>query len=233
MVSARPPAHFVPRVGEGIYTLPDAALILNLPLSRLRSWVGGYVESAGDSSPTGLLATCGRGSRRAFNFHVLIEAYTVYQLRGLGVTLQRIRTARNVLAKTLGSPHPFASRGILAQGGKVLFDLGTERPGALLRLDATQQTEFRGIISPFCQELDFEKDTQLANRYWPMGRDCNIVIDPRVSFGRPVIADTGITVESISALVESGESPINIAAQFDIPISAVTEADLFIRRMAA
>lgn len=231
-MTAPPPLHILPRVGEGIYTLPDAALILNLPLSRLRSWVGGYLEVAG-SPPPGMLATCGRGTQRAFNFHVLIEAYTVYQLRELGVTMQRIRQAREVLAKTLGSPYPFASKGILAQGGKVLFDIRKERPGALLNLDASHQTEFQQVISPFCKELDFEKDNQLANRYWPMGRSSSIVIDPRISFGRPVIADTGITVETLSALVEGGESPADISAQFDVPISAVIEADRFIRRVAA
>lgn len=222
-----------PRLGEGVYTLPDAALILRLPLSRLRAWVGGYLDVVG-STPPGMLATWGRGRQRAFNFHVLIEAYTVYTLRQLGVTMARVRTAREILAARLQASYPFASRGILAQGGKVLFDPGVDAPGGIIHLASGQQAEFRDIIFPFCNELDFTRETGLAERFWPLGRDSHIVIDPRVSFGRPVIVRTGITVESIAGLVAAGEAAENVAAQFDIPIEAVLEAGRFVRpRVAA
>lgn len=176
-----------------------------------------------------MLATWGRGRQRAFNFHVLIEAYTVYTLRKLRVTMPRIRTAREILATRLSSAYPFASRGILAQGGKVLFDPGADTPGGIIHLAPGQQAEFREIISPFCKELDFAGETGLAERFWPLGRDSHIVIDPRISFGRPVIVKTGITVESISSLVAGGEAAQNVAAQFDIPLAAVLEADRFVR----
>jgi uncharacterized protein (DUF433 family) len=221
-----------PRLGEGVYTLPDAALILRLPLSRLRAWVGGYLNVAG-SPPPGILDTWGRGRQRAFNFHVLIEAYSVYTLRKLGVTMPRIRAAREILAERLSSAFPFASQGILAQGGKVLFDPGSDSPGGIIHLAPGQQTEFREIISPFCKELDFARETGLAERFWPLGRDSHIVIDPRVSFGRPVIVKTAITVESISSLAAGGEAAENIAAQFDIPLAAVLEADRFARPTVA
>lgn len=216
-----------PRLGEGVYTLPDAALILRLPLGRLRAWVGGYLDIVG-SPPPGMLATWGRGRQRAFNFHVLIEAYTVYTLRKLGVTMPRIRTAREILAARLSATYPFACRGILAQGGKVLFDPGSEIPGGIIHLAPGQQAEFREIISPFCEELDFARETGLAERFWPLGRDSHIVIDPRISFGRPVIVETGITVESVYSLVAGGEAAENVAAQFDIPLAAVLEAVSFI-----
>ncbi len=161
-----------PRLGEGVYTLPDAALILRLPLTRLRHWVGGYFD-AGYVEDDGFLATWGRGRARGFNFLVLIEAYTVYNLRRLGVSTQRIRVAREILGKHLETAHPFAARGILASGGRVLFDLEASAPGALLQLSPGKQTELRDIIEPFCDRLDFDPSTKLTERFWPCGREAH------------------------------------------------------------
>jgi len=221
-----------PRLGEGVYTLPDAALILRLPLTRLRHWVGGYFD-AGDVEDDGFLATWGRGRGRGFNFLVLIEAYTVYHLRLLGVSLQRIRVAREILGKHLETPHPFAARGILASGGRVLFDLEASAPGALLQLSPGKQTELRDIIEPFCTRLDFDPSTRLADRFWPCGRGAHIVVDPRRSFGRPTITGTSITAEVLADLVDAGEAPTDVAAQYDVPVPAVEEAHRFIHQLAA
>ena len=221
-----------PRVGEGVYTLPDAALILRLPLTRLRHWVGGYFD-AGDVEDEGFLASWGSGRARGFNFLVLIEAYSVYNLRRLGVSLQRIRVAREILGKHLDTAHPFAARGILASGGRVLFDLGDGEPGAVLQFSPGKQTELRDIIEPFCTRLDFDHSTKLAERFWPCGREAHIVVDPRRSFGRPTINGTSITAEVLSDLVDAGEAPTDVAAQYDVPVPAVEEAHRFIHQLAA
>jgi uncharacterized protein (DUF433 family) len=86
--------------------------------------------------------------------------------------------------------------------------------------------------APRCRHA-IAQETGLAERFWPLGRDSHIVIDPRVSFGRPVIVKTAITVESISSLAAGGEAAENIAAQFDIPLAAVLEADRFARPTVA
>lgn len=224
-----------PRLGEGVYTLPDAALILRLPLTCLRRWVGGYFD-AGTAESDGFLATWGSGRTRGFNFLVLIEAYTVYNLRRLGVSLQKIRVAREILGSHLNTPHPFAARGILSDGGQVLFDLGEitpGAPGALLQLSRGKQTELRDIIEPFCTRLDFDPSSKLAQRFWPCGKDAHIVVDPRRSFGRPIIEGTNITAEALSDLLDAGESPADVAAQYEIPRSAVEEAHRFVHQLAA
>ena len=226
------PNPLAPAIGEGVYTLPDAALILRLPLPRLRHWVGGYF-AASEAGGDGFLATWGSGRGRGFNFLVLIEAYTVYNLRRLGVSLQRIRVAREILSKHLQTPHPFAARGILASGGQVLFDLEETAPGALLQLSRGKQTELKEIIEPFCTRLDFDQSTKLAERFWPCGRETRIVVDPRRAFGRPIINGTSITAEVLAALVDAGETPADVAAQYDVPALAVEEAHHFIHAQAA
>lgn len=220
-----------PSLGQGVYTLPDAALILGLPLTRLRSWVGGYIESTAEDVP--MLATWGKGRGRGFNFHVLVEAYTVYNLRQLGVSLQKIRTAREVLSGYLKTPHPFAAHGILASGGKVLFDLPDSFPKAALNLNLGKQTELSDIIEPFCKRLDFNEATLLAERFWPRGHHSHIVVDPQHAFGRPIIEGTNITVEALADLVDAGEDKSNIASQYSLPLSAVEESHDFIHQLAA
>ena len=228
MITASQP--IAPRIGEGVYTLPDAALILRLPLTRLRHWIGGYLE---DREEEPFLAAWGSGRSRGFNFLVLIEAYTVYNLRQLGVSLQRIRLAREILAEHLGTPHPFAARGILASGGRVLFELDNTAPGAVLQLNPGKQTELRDIIKPFCTRLDFDQSTKLAQRFWPCGRDSHIVVDPHHGFGRPTISGTNITVETLADLIDAGEPPADVAVQYDVPVPAVEESHRFIHQLAA
>lgn len=221
-----------PRIGEGIYTLPDAALILRLPLTRLRHWVGSYFES-GEAENEEFLSSWGSGRSRGFNFLVLIEAYTVFNLRKLGVSLQRIRTARRILGQHLETPHPFAVRGILASGGQVLFDLEQGAPAAVLNLSPGKQMELRDVIAPFCTRIDFDQSTMLAERFWPLGREAHIEVDPRRSFGRPVITGTNTTAEALADLVDAGELPADVAAQYDVPVPAVKEAHQFIHQLAA
>jgi uncharacterized protein (DUF433 family) len=220
-----------PRLGGGVYTLPDAAMILRLPLSRLRSWVGAYLESVNEHVP--ILQSWGTGRNRGFNFHVLIEAYTVYSLRKLGVSLQKIRIARDTLGEFRKTSYPFAVQGILGGGGKVLFDLQDTSPQAILNLDKGKQLEFAQIIEPFYTRLDFNDASLLAERFWPLGRNSNIVVDPHHAFGRPVIFGTNLTAETLADLVDAGEEKIDIAAQYDISIFAVQEAHDFIHLMAA
>lgn len=220
-----------PRIGCGVYTLPDAALILRLPLTRLHSWVGSYIASLNDAVP--ILQSWGDGHSRGFNFFVLVEAYTVFSLRNLGASLQRIRSAREVLAEHLDTPYPFAAQGILGSRGKVFFDLQGSNPQALLHLDRGKQLEFGAIIESFCTRIDFNNATLLAERFWPLGHNSSIVVDPRHAFGRPVISGTNITAEALSDLLDAGEASSDVASQYNIPVSAVKEAHAFMHQLAA
>jgi hypothetical protein len=71
----------------GVYTLPDAARLLGLPLPRLRLWVLG--RDAAEA-----LGHRGTGKDRTFDFYTLIELFTIGQLRAQGLSWPTLRKAR-------------------------------------------------------------------------------------------------------------------------------------------
>ena len=222
-------------LAEGAYTLPDAAQLLGIPLTRLRLWVGGVLWQGDDSEKSrhytaGKFHTKGEGRDKHLNFFTLIELFTIAKLREYGVSMATARRARNELAKRFETPYPFALRGLLTGGKKLLKELGNE---VLLELDTDGQTAFASVLKPFCHQLDFDSSTQLASRFYPEGRESVVVVDPRHAFGRPVIVGTNITTECLGQLLRGGENAEEIAQDFRLDISKVNEAWRFEQKRAA
>ena len=217
-------------LGEGVYTIPDASRILHLEQKKLRRWIKGYWKCVeGVRSPlTAPLVTEGvwdeRGSR-ALNFCALIEVRVFAVLREEGIPLQRIRRAHEELRQRLKTTHPFARQEIISDGRNILTALdsvGGEK--ILVNLTMSSQIELGHIVEQFCHNLDFGRKTQIAERYWPLGKDRSVVVDPHHSFGRPTVSGTNICTEVVAALASSGESEQSISALYGIPIATVRDA---------
>lgn len=214
----------------GVYLIPDAARILRLPAGSLRSWVSGRSHHDTTCFPAGGMESEGKGRDRHFGFLTLVELYLVAQLRQRGVSMAAIRAARDELSQRHKTCHPFALGGLLCSGKRLLHELGD---GVLLELGTKGQTAFEKILQPFCDRLEFDKATTLARRFFPMGRDCPIVVDPRHAFGRPAIEGTNVTTEAIMSLIRGGETVEDIADSLDITPEAVQAAKAFELRKAA
>src|SRR5438093_136641 len=53
-----------------------------------------------------------------------------------------------------------------------------------------QQLISAHVFEPYLKEVDFSPLSSLAERWWPLGRDVPVVLDPRIAFGAPVVAGT-------------------------------------------
>jgi uncharacterized protein (DUF433 family) len=177
-----------------------------------------------------MLSSRGEGREKTFSFHTLIEIYVIAQLRKHRVTMATLRKARQELADRFQSPHPFALEGLLVSGPCLLKELGNQ---TLLELGSGGQTGFEEVIAPFCERLDFDQASRLAQRFYPEGREKSVVVDPHHAFGRPVIEGTNITTEAIASLVRGGENPGDVAANFGLEVRQVEEAWAFEQRVAA
>jgi uncharacterized protein (DUF433 family) len=74
-----------------------------------------------------------------------------------------------------------------------------------------------------------------SNQAYPFTRDTKadaapasdprvVVMNPTISFGRPVIAGTGIPVSSIYGRYKAGDSVAELAKDFTLEVSAIKEA---------
>lgn len=220
-------------LSTGIYTLPDTARILGLSLPKLRRWLknseAGVVEDAPARYGITAFGIEGTGSEKHMDFLSLIELYTVVRLRELRVSFTTIQRAREDLAKRLKVKHPFATQTLFVDGAKLL----TENDNLHYELGTNGQITIRKILEPFWERVDFETTTLLAEQFHPQGRDKHVVVDPRRSFGRPVVSDTSITTEALASLYRGGESVEALTQQFDLNVDEVRDALEFEHCIAA
>jgi len=207
-------------IGTGIYTVPEAARILELSPQKVgqcmrRYWEFDFLNDYKDSDAP---YTHGSGRDRVFNFYTLIELITVSTFRELNVTFPKIKKAHRIAARVLKTQYPFAKKVFMTDGEKIIHNCDEITS---LILNEQKQLAFREIIEPFCNKIDFDEVHQIAQRYWPMGRNRNILIDPEHRFGEPVIKGTNISVAMINSLIEAGESKSFIAEEYNISEEAV------------
>ncbi len=207
----------VPKLGEGIFLTSDVAHILQLPYHKVRNLMRNYWSGHqfGDSK------------NKAINFFALIEFYTYYKLRELGVSATEIKKAHTILAKDLCVSYPFALSGIKTDGSKVWY----ERLGSLVKVDGKMQLTIKEFILEFLHMIEFDKN-HIAERFYPLKNSKLIVVDPKHQFGQPTITGRNITTSAIRKLYEGGESIKNIANLYDIKYSQVSDALNYYKRTA-
>lgn len=214
-------------VGTGIYTLPDIANILHLPAGKVRRWMHEYWHLRFSSSAESEFSY-GSGKELVTNFLTLIEFFTFYQLRQEGVSAQKIVKAHQVLAKTFRTKYPFAKSNLLTDGKQILFD---GEVGNIIKADETLQITIKEVIEPFCKKVEFNED-DIVKRFYPMGKDHSIVIDPKRQFGQPVIDNTNVLVETVYNLHCGGESVETIISLYAITVDQVNDAINYYHRAA-
>ena len=224
-----PTATIEPQLGKGIYSIPDAAVILDMPVSKVRRWVKKYweLEFLKDVDEG---YTWGESREKAFHFLTLIEIIAVDSFREIGVSFPKIKLAHSKLSELLDTKYPFAHAELMTDGKSIFYKL---LESSLLEVDEKQQLSFTDLVAPYCKKIDFQDKTQLAERYWPLGKDHQIVVDPHHSFGQPVIKGTNTTVETIYSMLNAGDSPEFVASIFDLNLNAVKDVMSFMMRNAA
>jgi uncharacterized protein (DUF433 family) len=229
------PREATTRLSSGVYTIPDAAKLLQINRQLLRRWLTGYpVDPARLEDPCcpgpGAMKSRGLGRDRHFGFLTLIEIFTAYHLRTQGFSMHQLRLFRNELAHRFDTEFPFALRGLLTSGRKLLKEMGNE---ALLEVASGGQTAFEQVLGPFCEKIEFDSDSNLAVRFFPKGRQSSIVVDPKHAFGQPVIAGTNLTTAALASRLRGGESDSDLANDFDITEQQVREVRDFELALAA
>lgn len=228
----------------GIYTRADAARLLGVTPTRLSRWVAGYTYYLkAVSSPVKVrhrppLITTELPAVRdkiALSFVELMELRVVKALVKSGIPLQRVRIAGEILSQNLQIRHPFASRRVFSDGRSVYGAISEDgdAPDVIKLTRKHHQQIISGkLFEQFLSEMDFNEDTALAVRWWPLGKGKPIVLDPRIAFGAPTIAGTRIRTSVLAFLVS--DLPVSeVARDYSIPRTAVRAAWDFERDLVA
>lgn len=217
------------QLGGGIYTIPEVAFILKLPVGKVRRWMTEFWDNK-FSVKHGDKYSWGEGPAKATNFYTLIEFYVFYQLRILNISTNRIFKAHQDMAEQLNTAYPFASSKLLSDGKSILF---TMEDGTIVEADNTRQTVFKQIIEQFCKKIEFSA-TDIAEKFYPLGKEKHIIVDPHHQFGQPVIEETNILAQTLYELYSAGESISFLSRLYDIKEADIQSAiELFTIKVAA
>lgn len=216
-----------PELGNGIYTVPDLAQILNLPQSKTRRWLTDFYDQRLGAQYSGKYSW-GDGRNKSTNFLTLIEFYVFYVLRDLEWSPRRILERHQFLKANLDTPYPFASSQLFVNKKDLLYAVDS----AWIQTDKSNQIMIDKMIGEFFKKIDFSKN-ETAERFWPLGKDHKIVVDPHHQFGQPVIDGTNINASTIFSMYESGEPKETISILYDLTPEEVNDAIQFCKRTAA
>lgn len=216
-----------PSLGIGLYTIPDVANILNLDKILVRRWLKEYWGNQFSNKHVSF-SSWGKGRERAIPFFTLIEFFVFFQLRKRGVSAQNIAKAHETIGQELNISFPFANSVILTDGKKIFYSTDGDLS---INADKSKQINFKSIIELFCHKIDFDKD-QNALRYWPLGKEKNIVVDPHHQLGQPTIKNTNILAETLYNMYTSGEKIGFISSLYDVPENDVKASIEFFKKAA-
>ena len=217
------------RTERPLYTMAEAAQIVDVPASTMRSWVKGYRRESRNGRPVigePFITSFGTRSRGmpSIPFIGTAEALVVAAVRRRGVPLQRVRPALETLIRELGVDYALASRQLYTDGAEILFDFGgrncdTEVGHAAMELVVVRngQGVFAEVIADYLKRIDYATDGFAERIRIPPFENGEIVADPRRSAGAPIFASGGVRVVDALALLHAGESARTVSEEYGMP----------------
>lgn len=231
-------------IGTGMYPLTRAAQLVGEEARTVRRWLDGYTWTREDgqrsSGPLWQLqyATDGVFSGElVLGFQDLLELRTVARFVEQGVPLRTIRATIDLARESLGD-YPLHSRRFVTDGRKIFLE-AVERAGEDAKLLDIQRRQFvmDAVIRPSLLEgIEYEGEDGASNasRWFPDAQTRVIVLDPKIQFGEPIIAASGVPTDALAAAYRAeGENAKRVARLFDVSPDAVRAAVDFENRLAA
>ena len=162
------------------------------------------------------------------SFLDLVEIVAIGRLKQAGFSTRAIRQIVHNCQETLGVPRPLTTLRFKTDGRDVFVDQGDMlvEVGRRKRMQA-----WNDVLAPFLDALDYTGD--IASRWWPLGRDVPIVVDPEYGHGLPVVEGSGVRTEIIRERAEAGDLIQQIASDFNLDSSEVERALQFELKRAA
>ncbi len=220
-------------IGKGIYTIPQASKLLQLPYQRVSRLINGYSFPQKKTGGKKQMPPVTQedlpiiDDKVAISFVNLIELLFVREFRNLGASLTTIRLASKEAADILQVTHPFAYHRFAIENKKIFLRIKQESGDIHLIELAKKQYCIEPFIKQFLHDIEFDEITGLASRWYPLGKDTFVVLDPQIAFGAPTIDGTRITTDILFGAFEAENTFDDIAKWYEIDAVKVEAAIKF------
>lgn len=205
------------------YSFAEAAHYLRMPRSTLRSWFLGQSYETGFFKP---VITIADKKRKRLSFINLVESHVLDAIRRKHkISLPKARKALEYLRKKFPSDHPLADQQFATDGLSLFID----RYGQLVNISKSGQLAMRDILTAYLHRIERDPSgipskIYLFTRKRQPDEPRTVMIDPNISFGRPVLAGTGIATAVLAERYKAGDSIADLTRDYGRESSEIEEA---------
>jgi uncharacterized protein (DUF433 family) len=219
-------------VGIGLYTPAEAGRLTGISSNKIIRWLRGH--TIGDREYERLWAPqIDLGDSSVYlGFLDLVQVRVAAAFIAAGLSPQKVRKAIDYGREVIQRDYPFANARFRTDGQTVILHVLQEgEDDRLIDLFRSGQYVMQRVIEPSLKGLEFEND--FAARWWPLGRQRGIVIDPKRQFGQPIDDTSGVPTVVLANAAEAEGSITKAARAFMVPRASVRRAVAFEERRAA
>lgn len=225
-------------IGTGLYTVPQAARLANVPAASIRRWLFGYKYKQADGSFASRSPNVAADLANAVNEHRiltfkdLIEIHFVNAFLTHGVSWATIKIAAAKARDLTEDDHPFATNRFFTDGETIFTEVkSTRRVHDLLDLKRGQMA-FRRILNQSLRaKLDLGQ--RGVERWWPLGKRRPIILDPERQFGQPITKEEGVPTAVLAGSLAAMGTIERVARWYDVDPKAVRASVELEKRLAA
>jgi len=203
------------------YPVSEAARYLRVPRATLRAWAFGQ-RGAGKEPFQPVIASQDTDNG-LLSFKNLVAAHVLSALRVQHrIPLQRVRKAIEYLRNETRSKDPLFELPLLTDGA----DLFVEAYEGMVTASRRGQMALTPILQAYLRRIEYDEKRGVV-RLFPFIRRRElqtpeillqeprvVMIDPRISFGRPVLVGTNIRTSIIAERYMAGESVRELAEDY-------------------
>jgi uncharacterized protein (DUF433 family) len=210
------------------YTFAEAAHYLNIPASTLRVWCLGRTYPSADKQRAPLRPLFTKDGRpgEGLSFLNLVEAHVLASIRRFhNITPARVRRSLDFVQRRFKTDRPLIDIQFQTNG----INLFVEHLNQLVNVSDAGQIEMAELIRAHLKRI--ERDPHgvpiklyLITRPGYPGDAARVVVDPLVSFGRPVLAGRGVPTGVLADRFKAGDTLQDLADDFETTPAEIEEA---------
>lgn len=213
-------------LATGIYTISDAAELIQAPRDLVRIWVAGR----GDKQSPVIENELGRlDNKIAISFNALMELRFVALFHNAGVKLREIRAIMDEVRDTLEHPHPFATKTVFKTDGRKIVAEIARRNGVANIYDLRSHNyEMHPVVMKSLKDDVIYDPHGIAIEWRPRPKIApNVIVHPAFSFGQPILKASQIPTEAIYGSFKAEKSARAVSLIYEVPEKRVREAVRF------
>ena len=229
----------VPVFDNPAYPVSEVARILNLPVATVKAWCFGQAYHLASGLPKRFKSVIqpADANARLLSFANLCELHVLSAIRRRHkISLSKVRDSIIYLRTQLGTDRPLIDKQFKTNG----VDLFVVHASHLLNVSKQGQEALRGDFAVALARIERDRNG-MPVRLFPFSRSTapdekqpkSIVIDPKLSFGRPVLSDVAVPTEVIVGRFRAGDTLVEMAKDYGVDEKEIEEALRFEQRRAA